>query len=76
MFGFGVWEVILVLAIVLLFFGGKKIPQLARGLGSAIRNFKGELGPGEDDEEAGASELPPEDPQAHGLPREGDRNER
>lgn len=75
MFGFGVWEVILVLAIILLFFGGKKIPQLARGLGSAIRNFKGEIGSG-DDEESGASELPREDPKAHGLPPEGDRDDR
>ncbi len=43
MFGFGVWEVILVLALIILFFGGKKIPELARGVGSAIRNFKGEV---------------------------------
>jgi len=47
-FGLGVWEVILVVAIVLLFFGGRKIPELARGLGSAIRNFKGEVGKGDD----------------------------
>ena len=33
-------ELILILAVVLLLFGGKKIPQLAKGLGEGIRNFK------------------------------------
>lgn len=59
MFGFGIWEVILVVALVLLFFGGRKIPELAKGLGSAIRNFKGEIGQGEDGEEK-QRELPRE----------------
>ncbi|AWA29270.1 twin-arginine translocase TatA/TatE family subunit [Flavobacterium magnum] len=33
-------KVILVLAIVLLLFGGKKIPELMRGLGSGVKEFK------------------------------------
>ncbi|AWI25089.1 twin-arginine translocase TatA/TatE family subunit [Flavobacterium pallidum] len=33
-------KVILVLAIVLLMFGGKKIPELMRGLGSGVKEFK------------------------------------
>lgn len=37
---FGVWEIILILAIVLLIFGGKKIPELMKGLGKGVRNFK------------------------------------
>lgn len=57
MFGFGVWEVILVVALIVLFFGGRKIPELARGLGSAIRNFKGEVGKGDDTREE-ERELP------------------
>jgi sec-independent protein translocase protein TatA len=36
----GVTELVLVFVILLLIFGGKKIPELARGLGSGIRNFK------------------------------------
>jgi len=36
----GGFELILILAVVLLLFGGKKIPQLAKGLGEGIRNFK------------------------------------
>ena len=33
-------EIILILAIVLLLFGGKKIPELMRGLGQGIKEFK------------------------------------
>lgn len=40
MFGFGVWEIGIVLALVVLLFGGKKIPELARGLGQGIREFR------------------------------------
>lgn len=40
MFGIGPWELILVFAIVLLLFGGKRLPGIATGLGSAIKNFK------------------------------------
>jgi len=36
----GPWQIILILAIVLLLFGGKKIPELLKGLGKGIRNFK------------------------------------
>jgi sec-independent protein translocase protein TatA len=36
----GMWEVILILLVVLLLFGAKKIPELARGLGKGIREFK------------------------------------
>lgn len=36
----GPWQIILIIAIVLLLFGGKKIPELMRGLGSGIKEFK------------------------------------
>ena len=36
----GPWQIALVIAVVLLLFGGKKIPQLMRGLGSGINEFK------------------------------------
>ncbi len=38
--GLGGTEVLLILAVVLIFFGPKKIPELARGLGRGIREFK------------------------------------
>jgi len=36
----GATEIIIVLALVLIFFGAKKIPELAQGLGKGIREFK------------------------------------
>jgi sec-independent protein translocase protein TatA len=39
----GVPELILVFVILLLIFGGRKIPELARGLGAGIRNFRESL---------------------------------
>ena len=37
---FGPMQIILVLAVILLLFGGKKIPELMRGLGSGVKEFK------------------------------------
>ena len=36
----GGWEIILILAVVLILFGAKKLPELAKGLGQGIREFK------------------------------------
>ncbi len=38
--GLGGWELLLIMAVLLLFFGANKIPELARGLGRGIREFK------------------------------------
>lgn len=38
--GLGGWEIALILFVVLLLFGAKRIPELARGLGRGIREFK------------------------------------
>ncbi len=46
----GLWEAIIILMIVLLIFGGKKIPELMKGMGKGIRNFKeGMSNPDEDE---------------------------
>jgi len=37
---FGVWQVVIILAVVLLLFGGKKIPELMKGLGKGVKEFK------------------------------------
>jgi len=39
-FGIGGSELILILAILLLLFGGSKLPSLARGLGQSVKEFK------------------------------------
>jgi sec-independent protein translocase protein TatA len=36
----GLWELLFILLIVVVLFGSTKIPQLGRGLGEGIRNFK------------------------------------
>ena len=36
----GWWEIVLIALIVLLFFGGKKVPELMKGLGKGVRSFK------------------------------------
>jgi sec-independent protein translocase protein TatA len=51
----GPTELLLILAIVLVLFGGRKIPEIARGLGEGIRNFKESMRG-----EKTASEKPPE----------------
>ena len=38
--GIGMQEVLLIALIVLLFFGGKKIPELMKGFGKGVRSFK------------------------------------
>ncbi len=37
---FGGWEIVLILAVVLILFGSKKLPELAKGLGQGIKEFK------------------------------------
>jgi len=54
----GHWELILLILALLLLFGGRKIPELARGLGSGVREFqqglkgKKEISGGDKDEDA------------------------
>ncbi|KAA5394614.1 twin-arginine translocase TatA/TatE family subunit [Phocaeicola dorei] len=38
--GIGMQEVLLIALVVLLFFGGKKIPELMKGIGKGVRSFK------------------------------------
>lgn len=40
MFGLGIGELIVILLIVVLMFGGKKLPQLGASLGESIKSFK------------------------------------
>lgn len=49
MFGMGVMELLIILGIVIIIFGASKLPQLGRGLGEGISNFRDGLKPSKDD---------------------------
>ena len=51
MFGLGVQEIMLILLIALFFYGGEKIPEIAKGLGKGLREFKRAMDQGDDDEQ-------------------------
>ncbi len=53
---FGPWEIGLIVVIVILLFGAKKIPEVMRGFGSGIKEFKKGLKDGEE------TDNPPDDP--------------
>lgn len=52
---FGVWEILIVLFVILLFFGPKRLPEMGRSLGRGMREFKDSItgkGGDEDEEQA------------------------
>jgi sec-independent protein translocase protein TatA len=57
MFGLGLQEILVIAFIILLLFGGKKIPELMKGLGKGVRNFKD----GMDGKDAVGSDSKPEE---------------
>jgi len=40
---FGMWEVLIIFLVILVFFGAKRLPELAKGMGKGIREFKDAL---------------------------------
>ena len=66
----GGWEIILILAVVLILFGAKKLPELAKGLGTGIKEFKkatrevtDEIQNAADDTPTPTKHLPPQNTQ-------------
>lgn len=51
-FGLGGWEILIIVFVILLLFGGAKIPELMKGLGKGVKSFKEGL---KDDEKDDAS---------------------
>jgi sec-independent protein translocase protein TatA len=52
---FGPWQVIAILVVALLLFGGKKIPELMKGLGKGVKEFKDASAKPEEGETAAAA---------------------
>ncbi len=65
MFGLGTQELIIILAIVFLIFGAKRLPEIGSGLGKAIKNFKG----GIKSIEEGSAEKLKEEAKETGTPK-------
>jgi len=62
-FGIGIWELLILLLVLLLVFGPKRLPEMGRQLGKGMREFKDSVtGDGKDDDAATippAESLPP-----------------
>ncbi len=65
MFGLGTQELVIILAIIFLIFGAKRLPEIGSGLGKAIKNFKG----GVKSIEEGSAEKTKEEPKDSGGPK-------
>ena len=63
MFGIGMQELLLIAIVILLFFGGKKIPELMKGLGKGVRSFKDGMN-GIEDEASLKSDVKKEEKQS------------
>ena len=53
------WEIVLIMAVVLVLFGAKKLPELARGLGTGIKEFKKATRDVTDELQSAMDEPPP-----------------
>jgi sec-independent protein translocase protein TatA len=57
MFGMGPWELALIFLVLLLLFGAKRLPDIARGMGKGIREFKSAIKDTQDEIKTGMNET-------------------
>ena len=67
---FGFWEIAIIVLVILLLFGAKKIPELMRGLGKGVKNFKDGVN-GIDEETKNAEEIKDNSPAKDDEPTKG-----
>jgi sec-independent protein translocase protein TatA len=61
-FGIGIWELLILLLVLLLVFGPKRLPEMGRQLGKGMREFKESVSGKDDDSIDDIAELPPVEP--------------
>lgn len=69
MAGLSVWHLLILLVVVVLLFGAKRLPNMARAVGQSVRIFKGEMRTTPADEHTAASESAPPASTASEHPR-------
>jgi len=70
----GTWEIILIVLVILLIFGGKKIPELMKGLGKGVKSFKDGVNGKEDIEvESQKSKVESEKPKETNIQMANDK---
>jgi len=67
MFGLGMGEMLIILAVVILIFGAKKLPQIGAGLGQGIQNFRKAV-KGQEEKEEEPELLEEKEKQGHDAP--------
>jgi len=68
-FGIGIWELLILLLVLLLVFGPKRLPEMGRQLGKGMREFKDSVsGKDDDDPVDDMAELPPAEPSTTATP--------
>ncbi|SVD82411.1 uncharacterized protein METZ01_LOCUS435265 [marine metagenome] len=63
--GIGTWEILLIFLVALLLFGAKRIPEIAKGLGKGITEFKRAVKDVKDEIETSAEDTTPTQPPAN-----------
>lgn len=63
-FGIGIWELLILLLVLLLVFGPKRLPEMGRQLGKGMREFKDSVSGNDKNDDPYATELPPAEPAA------------
>ncbi len=66
----GIWELLIILVVVLLIFGPRRLPEMAKGLGQSVREFRKGIRDMKNDfeAEAGAPESAPREPESTPKP--------
>jgi TatA/E family protein of Tat protein translocase len=66
-FGIGIWELVILMVVLLLVFGAKRLPEMGRSIGSGMREFKDAV-TGKDDEPEKTELAPPPAPESAAPP--------